>query len=237
MGTVLVESLEMFVLLLLPALFVASVQARLPYIVNGEEAKVGAWPWQASLQQFGQHFCGGAVISNQWILTAAHCIVMGPGGKFSVVLGLHDQNSKAKAEKYVAAKLISHKKFDMYGNFITNDIALIKLDRPINLDNPLIEVIPMAERNGPEFVGAECFLTGWGRLSGSARGIATKLQQVQTTGITREHCERLWSSWGWKIIPSHLCFWTGNHGACQGDSGGPAVCKENGRFVLAGITS
>jgi len=221
------------------ALCEGSAQAgRLPYIVNGQDAQPGAWPWQASLQMRGQHFCGGAVISGRWILTAAHCIVMGPGGSFDVVLGLFDQMQIfVQPDTYRAVKTIAHADFDMYGNFITNDIALIKLDREIDFSNPYVDVVPMAEEGGSQFTGSECYLTGWGRKSGWDRGTAMILQQVQTTGVSRAHCESLWSDWGWKIIDSHLCFWTGAHGACQGDSGGPAVCVENGRFVLAGVTS
>jgi len=215
-----------------------ALASRLPYIVNGKDAMVGAWPWQASLQQGGSHFCGGAVISDQWILTAAHCVVLGPQGEFNVVLGLHDQQELfGEPEVYTTAKVIAHADFDMYANFIIHDIALIKLDRKINLDNPLVEIATMAEAGGSDFVGSKCFLTGWGKMGGFEDGIANVLQQVQTSGISREDCEGLWKLWGFSIKDSHFCLWTGRGGACQGDSGGPAVCEKDGKWILAGITS
>merc|ERR1712213_35831 len=197
--------LMMLCLVLLVCALVAhsALAARLPYIVNGEDAAVGAWPWQASLQQRGNHFCDGAVISDRWILTAAHCIVMGPGGTFNVVLGLTDQSKwfgrRDKPEKYTAIRAIVHPDFDIYGNFITHDIALVEVDRSINFDNPYVDVVPMAQENKHKFIGAECYLTGWGRMPGSARGLPNTLQQVKTTGISREQCESLWSDYRWTI--------------------------------------
>jgi len=216
-----------------------ALASRLPYIVNGKDAMVGAWPWQASLQQGGSHFCGGAVISDQWVLTAAHCVVLGPQGPFQVVLGLHDQQKQlGQPETYQTGKIIAHADFDMYANFILNDIALIKLDRPINFNNSLVSTVVMAEADGQNFVGSVCFLTGWGRMGGNEQDIAQVLQQVTTSGISRADCEDMWKfGWGWKIADSHLCLWNGQGGACQGDSGGPAVCEQNGDWILAGITS
>lgn len=42
-------------------------------VVGGVNAVEGEWPWQASLQVSGQHICGGALISAQWVVSAAHC--------------------------------------------------------------------------------------------------------------------------------------------------------------------
>jgi len=44
-----------------------------PYIINGQWAARGAWPWQVMLKVNGSFYCGGVVIDNRWILTAAHC--------------------------------------------------------------------------------------------------------------------------------------------------------------------
>lgn len=67
----------MLLLVISTLLAAPALGGRLPYIINGVDAQVGAWPWQASLQKDGSHSCGGVVISDQWILTAAHCVAGG----------------------------------------------------------------------------------------------------------------------------------------------------------------
>ena len=84
----------MKLLLVLTALAVPLVSARLPYIVGGQDATPGKWPWQVSLQSSsGSHFCGASIIGKDWVLTAAHC-VGGSASSVRVVVGMHDQRKR-----------------------------------------------------------------------------------------------------------------------------------------------
>jgi len=240
--------------IMIAALLVLSVagtalSARLPLIVNGQDARLGAYPWQVSLQQdvpvpgmpgyvYPMHFCGGAILSSQYILTAAHCIVMGPGGNFNVVVGIHDQTRKqGQPEVIPMLWSIAHQGFGMSGAFLKNDIAIIRLAMPIDLDNNDFASPVELANPGDEFVGDACKLTGWGRLSGEGNNVPNVLQEVDTTAISREQCQDKWNKGGYIIEDSHICFYNAEGGACQGDSGGPAVCKKDGRYVLTGVTS
>lgn len=42
-------------------------------IIGGQEAEVGEFPWQVSIQEKRHHFCGGSILSEWWIITVAHC--------------------------------------------------------------------------------------------------------------------------------------------------------------------
>ena len=84
----------MKLLLVLTALTLPLVSARLPYIIGGQDATPGDWPWQVSLQNSrGSHFCGASIIGSEWVLTAAHC-VGGSASSVRVVVGLHDQRER-----------------------------------------------------------------------------------------------------------------------------------------------
>ncbi|KAG8541454.1 hypothetical protein GDO81_029018 [Engystomops pustulosus] len=77
-------------------------------IVNGEEAVPGSWPWQVSLQDTtGWHYCGGSLISRDWVVTAAHCSVALTD---RVVLGEHDRSSSAEPIQNLAVAKVSSSK-------------------------------------------------------------------------------------------------------------------------------
>ncbi|XP_072587762.1 chymotrypsin-like protease CTRL-1 isoform X1 [Vulpes vulpes] len=75
-------------------------------IVNGENAVPGSWPWQVSLQdKSGFHFCGGSLISQSWVVTAAHCNVI--PGRHVVVLGEYDRSSNAEPLQVLSISKVS----------------------------------------------------------------------------------------------------------------------------------
>ncbi|KAK7944310.1 hypothetical protein WMY93_000038 [Mugilogobius chulae] len=100
-------------------------------IVNGEEAVPHSWPWQVSLQDYtGFHFCGGSLVNENWVVTAAHCNVK---TSHRVVLGEHDRSSNSEQiQVMTVGQVFKHPKYN--GFTINNDILLIKLATPAQLN-------------------------------------------------------------------------------------------------------
>ncbi|XP_069476464.1 chymotrypsinogen 2-like [Ambystoma mexicanum] len=199
-------------------------------IVNGEEAIPGSWPWQVSLQQSsGFHFCGGSLISEQWVVTAAHCSVT----KYHrVVLGEHDRGSSAEAIKSIAVgQVFTHPQWN--SQTINNDIALIKLATPVTF-SATIQPVCLAGV-GDSYPGGEvCVTSGWGKTRYNALNTPNKLQQTALPLLTNDDCKKHWSS---NISDLMICAGGAGATSCMGDSGGPLVCQRNGAYNLVGIVS
>ena len=207
---------------------------RLPYIVNGNDAKVGAWPWQASFQQWNQHICGASLISTKWLVIAAHCVGR-PPSDYSVVLGAYDIKSMKQGlpERYSVESITVHPGW-VYSaeQQFPNDIALILLKSEAQLSNPYINTIALPEENEDFTENTDCWITGWGDLKygGPAPDI---LQELSVSLWPKFICQMALSNYGdW-----HLCVIKSGSSACQGDSGGPLACKVNNEWKLAGATS
>lgn len=97
-------------------------------IVGGTVAAKGDWGWQVAFKIFGSLACGGSVITESWVVTAAHCIVYGDTASYySVDIGYNNRNrpdSWSISRK--ASKIIVHSKYDDYE--LVYDIALLKMD-------------------------------------------------------------------------------------------------------------
>ncbi|XP_060127046.1 transmembrane protease serine 9-like [Zootoca vivipara] len=213
-------------------------------IVGGRDAEPGAWPWQVSLQvyRFGtgyHHVCGGSVINNNSVLTAAHCIKKWTDPAFwRVVFGLHHlyNHEFPTVKRYVRA-IVMHSGFKR--STYENDVALFRLKRPISYSD---YIQPICLPNSTTQLVADenpCFISGWGNTEEKGRGNFI-LQEAQVDIIPLYICNRYdWYAGvvSWNMLCAGSA--TGGVDSCQGDSGGPLMCyfPDYTRFYLIGITS
>ncbi|XP_072100878.1 chymotrypsin-like elastase family member 2A [Mobula birostris] len=218
---------------------VQTIPPLIPKVVGGTEAVPHSWPWQVSLQNlkhgYWKHICGGSLIADNWILTAAHCFK--DCWTCRVVLGAH--NIKAPETGSVVIEIdqrniFIHKEWNSIV-FSGNDIALIKLISPVTLSKQIdLICLPKAGTLLPN--SHPCYITGWGRLY-TGGPLAEKLQQVLVPAFDHATCS---SPDGWGPLKNTMTCAGGDGivSACQGDSGGPLNCQvADKRWEVHGITS
>ncbi|KYO37510.1 cationic trypsin-3 [Alligator mississippiensis] len=192
-------------------------------IVGGYACPKGSVPYQASLNA-GYHFCGGALINRQWVVSAAHCYK----SRIQVRLGEYNIDREDGTEQFInSAKVIRHRRYNP--QTIDNDIMLIKLATPATL-NSYVSTIPLP--TACPAVGTTCLISGWGNTLSSGTNYPEILQCLKAPVLSDTQCKNAYPG---QITSSMICigFLEGGKDSCQGDSGGPAVC--NGQ--LQGIVS
>ncbi|XP_046419491.1 trypsin-3-like [Neodiprion fabricii] len=199
-------------------------------IVGGEDVSIEEVPYQVSLQVLGSHICGGSIISDTWILTAAHCMVYSASW-FTIRAGSTYSTSGGSVTS--VSSIINHADYasNSYGIPI-NDIALMKLSSALTLDTTRA-AITLYEQDQDVVVGAEAIITGWGTLT-EGGSTSTTLQIVTVPIISKSDCSSAYSVWG-GLPDGQICaaYPEGGFDACQGDSGGPLAIDG----VLAGVVS
>ncbi|XP_056373976.1 myeloblastin-like [Hyla sarda] len=189
-------------------------------IVGGREAAPNSHPYIASLQLRRQHFCGGSLIAQQFLMTAAHCLADINARDVTVVLGAHSLRSNEASRQTFRISRVFENGFNP--QTLENDILVLQLDRRVTL-NSRVNLISLPRTNETVPAGTQCVTSGWGRLGTQAR-IPDRLQELNVTVTSGDLCR-----------PNNIC--TGvfmqQAGICFGDSGGPLVC--NG--VIQGISS
>uniref|UniRef100_A0A8C4LVS2 tryptase n=1 Tax=Equus asinus asinus TaxID=83772 RepID=A0A8C4LVS2_EQUAS len=208
-------------------------------ITGGSSAAPGQWPWQVSITYDGTHVCGGSLLSEQWVLSAAHCF---PSG-LEVKLGANQLDSHTpEAEVRTVAQIISHNSYRHEGS--QGDIALLRLSSPITFSRYIRPIcLPAANASFPN--GLQCTVTGWASFAPTVSLLAPRpLQQLEVPLISRETCNCLYNIDAKPNEPHFIqedmvCagYLKGGKDACQGDSGGPLSCPVGGLWYLAGIVS
>lgn len=222
------------------------VNGRRTKIVHGRNAVRCAYRWQVSIQSMIQdrpwHFCGGTLITPQWVLTAAHCAAEVTNvcqlKKLRVVSGDWKRDLNSAVTRRVK-KIYSNPSYNVQ---VESDsaFALIELDAPM----PITECIGPAclpSANDPtDRTGSECIITGWGTVSSSGP-LPDSLQEAAVTVLNDTACVKAYAKQNDTVTDTMFCATgTSAHGitdTCQGDSGGPLACEENGHFVVRGVTS
>ncbi|MBN3303207.1 GRAB protein, partial [Amia calva] len=193
-------------------------------IIGGKEVPPHSRPYMAYilLGRGKSSSCGGFLIREDFVLTAAHCQAQ----SYTVILGAHNimENEKAQMITQVE-KAIPHCGYEEYHN----DIMLLKLKKKVPL-NKNVAVIPLPLEQKSVSPNTECSVAGWGATDPSGKGSSNTLVEVNVTVWDFTHCKQ---EWGREYTKTNICAGDPKHGTCFGDSGGPLVC--NG--VAQGIVS
>ncbi|XP_062131608.1 trypsin-1 [Drosophila sulfurigaster albostrigata] len=202
-------------------------------IVGGTQVRSNKYPWIAQMIRGSFLFCGGTLINDRYVLTAAHCVHEMDMTGVSVRLLQLDRNSQQQGITRAVAFAHPHAGYDPVR--LVNDIALLRLDAPV----PLVQSMrPVCLPSGPfqSFDFQKAIVAGWG-LSFEGGSTSSVLQETVVPIITNAQCRA--TSYKSMIVDTMLCagyVQTGGQDACQGDSGGPLIVPDR-IFRLAGVVS
>ncbi|CRK98407.1 CLUMA_CG011764, isoform B [Clunio marinus] len=193
-------------------------------IIGGKSSRRAQWPWQvAILNRYKEAFCGGTLISPNWILTASHCVRK----RLYVILGEHNLNVRDGSEiEFRIQTAIKHPKYNK--KTVDSDIALLKLPQSI-------------ERS--HYIGYACLpentVIGWGKRRHSDESGTSILHEAEVPIISNEACKNVY--YDYVITKNMFCAGANRVDTCAGDSGGPILCrdskKSNKPWTVYGITS
>lgn len=207
-----------------------------PMIINGQPAAKGRWPWQLALEYQGSHTCGATLIALTKALTAAHCVDgREVPSRFTLVVGASDRSQNDEEEIRSVIAISKHPSYVGSSNNFAADVAVLTLDRAVTL-NQYVAIATLAAK-GSTWVGRETWISGWGKISGSASSVTTQLMEVRTDVISTTDCASRMPVCCRDISIVHQCVYTGDNGVCQGDSGGPLHVFDGSRWYVDGAAS
>jgi transmembrane protease serine 9 len=203
----------------------ASIRALDPKIIGGSPSRAGARPWQVALvyandaNNYSAHFCGGTVIGEKEILTAAHCVEGKLASQIRVLSGT--QSLRSGGVRSVVAQIITHPAYDKESQ--DSDLAILRLSTS-PLGRSIMEISPQEELEySPP--NAAATVIGWGNTQSQGQSFPAELLEVRVPVVPLQTCYERYKKDGIAVTDNMLCagYKTGGKDSCQGDSGGPLI--------------
>ncbi|XP_008579101.1 PREDICTED: transmembrane protease serine 11A [Galeopterus variegatus] len=202
-------------------------------IMSGDIAAKAAWPWQASLQRNNIHQCGATLISNMWLVTAAHCFKnkVNPH-EWTVSFGT---TIKPPLMKRNVKRIIVHERYHSPAR--EYDIAVVQFSPRVTFSDD-IRRICLPEASASFRPNSTVYITGFGALFYGGES-QNDLREARLKIISDDVCKQP-QVYGDDIKFGMFCagYLEGIYDACRGDSGGPLVAKDlKDTWYLIGIVS
>lgn len=208
-------------------------------IVSGWDADIYEWPWIAALMSSGRQFCGGSLIDEKHILTAAHCVAhMSQYDVANLKVRLGEYKIKQSGETEIfeskAARVVRHKEFSQ--QTLHKDVAIITMAEPVPAS--YTKIAPVCLPSGHEkYAQRTATVIGWGSLRENGPQPDT-LQEMTVKIWDNSVCKETYGSSAPGGIMDHmLCAGQQGKDSCSGDSGGPMQIGSGDYWTQIGIVS
>ncbi|KAJ8919215.1 hypothetical protein NQ315_012203, partial [Exocentrus adspersus] len=201
-------------------------------IVGGKPTGINRYPWIARIIYDGHYHCGASLLTEEYVITAAHCVRRLKKSKIRVILGDHDASTtnEVPAKMRAVLQIIKHRNFDP--DTFNHDIALLRLRKPVEF-NKQIRPICLPKTLDPS--GKVGTVVGWGRTTEGGM-LPNVVHEVEVPILTLSQC-RAMKYRASRITTYMLCAGKGSQDSCQGDSGGPLLIHSGDKYEIVGIVS
>jgi len=208
------------------------VANRVNRIVGGDITEKNEYPWQVGLTNTNRDrpWCGGSILSDRTILTAAHCLVDQVAENLTVLVGEHDWSIRDGEQRMSVCNFVMHPKYKT--SSFDYDIGILTLCNDINFTKEIAPVCPPSQPES-DYANVTAIVTGWGRIvfGGSQ---SEKLMEVEVITNNNTEC---YDSYGGLFTDRMICAGDPGKGSCHGDSGGALVTDEGGYYSQIGVVS